>query len=231
MYDFLEIAKGDKVTMNIDICKLELENIKLQPRDSEKIRGYLSNKYKDLDILHNHKDDKFIYRYPKVQYKVLNNNPIIIGINDGVDIVSSIGINDDKFIIGDKLINTYEKRIYKKSENYGINEDYIEYKFVSPWVALNQKNISDYKKSNQMEKEEILRKVLIGNIISMSKGLNYTIEDKVQCWLNLKEKEVNIKGIKHTCFLGDFKVNFNIPNYLGIGKNVSKGFGTIKRVK
>lgn len=25
--------------------------------------------------------------------------------------------------------------------------------------------------------------------------------------------------------LGDFKVNFNIPDYFGIGKSVSRGFG------
>ena len=40
--------------MNIDICKLELQNIDLKPRDSEKIRGYLGNKYIENDILHNH---------------------------------------------------------------------------------------------------------------------------------------------------------------------------------
>ena len=47
----------------------------------------------------------------------------------------------------------------------------------------------------------------------------------------LTKKEVNIKSIKHVGFVGEFKVNFNIPDYLGIGKNVSKGFGTIKKVK
>jgi hypothetical protein len=32
-------------------------------------------------------------------------------------------------------------------------------------------------------------------------------------------------------FLGNFSVNFEIPDYWGIGKSVSRGFGTIKRVK
>ena len=39
-----------------------------------------------------------------------------------------------------------------------------------------------------------------------------------------------MKGISHIAFSGRFKVNFYIPSYLGIGKSVSKGFGTIKRV-
>ena len=32
-------------------------------------------------------------------------------------------------------------------------------------------------------------------------------------------------------FLGTFSVNFEIPDYWGIGKSVSRGFGTIKRVE
>ena len=31
-------------------------------------------------------------------------------------------------------------------------------------------------------------------------------------------------------FLGTFSVNFDIPDYWGIGKSVSRGFGTIERV-
>jgi hypothetical protein len=32
-------------------------------------------------------------------------------------------------------------------------------------------------------------------------------------------------------FLGTFSVNFEIPDYWGIGKSVSRGFGTVKRVR
>ncbi len=31
------------------------------------------------------------------------------------------------------------------------------------------------------------------------------------------------------CFLGTFSVNFEIPDYWGIGKSVSRGFGTVVR--
>ena len=32
-------------------------------------------------------------------------------------------------------------------------------------------------------------------------------------------------------FRGTFSVNFEIPYYWGIGKSVSRGFGTVKRIK
>ena len=98
--------------MNIDICKLELQNIDLKPRDSEKIRGYLGNKYIENDILHNHNQDKFIYRYPMVQYKIIDKTAMIIGIGKASNLVANIGIIEDKILIDDKLINIYEKSIF-----------------------------------------------------------------------------------------------------------------------
>ena len=30
-------------------------------------------------------------------------------------------------------------------------------------------------------------------------------------------------------FFGTFQVNFNLPDYIGLGKSISRGFGTIKK--
>lgn len=216
--------------MEINLCKLELENIKLNARDSEKIRGYIANKYENLDILHNHKEDKFIYRYPKVQYKVIRNKPIIIGIEEGAKVISNIGINEDTFHIGDKIINSYANKISMCKEKFGCTDDYIKYKFVTPWIALNQKNILKYRNKNSIEQEEMLKKILIGNILSISKSLGYTVDKELKCWIDLNQKKANLKGVSHVAFDGIFKINFFIPSYLGIGKSVSKGFGTVKKI-
>ena len=160
--------------MNIDICKLELQNIDLKPRDSEKIRGYLGNKYIENDILHNHNQDKFIYRYPMVQYKIIDKTAMIIGIGKASNLVANIGIIEDEILIDDKLINIYEKSILRLNQNYGCKDDYIEYKFITPWIALNQNNISKYKNSNNVDKEEILKKILVGNPQASQQRIGHT---------------------------------------------------------
>lgn len=215
--------------MEIDIRRVIYDDIKLKTRDAEKIRGYIGNKYIENSLLHNHDDKKYIYRYPLVQYKVLNGIPIIIGIGEGAESISKIGILNDEFIINNKKYITFQKQIIKVVSEIASTDDYIEYELLTPWIALNQKNIFDYINGNLIEKEEILKKILIGNIISMSKGLNYTVDKQIFCWVNLKEVSVNLKGKKHIAFVGRFKVNFNIPDYLGIGKSVSRGFGTVKK--
>lgn len=215
--------------MKINICKVLFEDLKLKARYSEKIRGYIGSKYNEFLLLHNHYGTKFIYRYPKVQYKIIKNVPIIIGIEEAANLVANIGIFDDELILDKTRYISFEKKIIMDNLNLEEKDDYLMYKFMTPWVALNQSNIRKYRLSNEIERENMLKNILIGNIISLCKGLNYTINKKLDCWINLKEIDVKLKGIKYKAFMGEFKVNFEIPEYLGIGKFVSKGFGTIKR--
>lgn len=215
--------------MNLEVCTVKYSELRLKNRDAEKIRGYIGNRYIDNNLLHNHDDNKFIYRYPLVQYKVIDNIPTIIGINEAANIVAKIGLFEDELIIRDVSYDINKKEINKENFEFGCTDDYIEYEFVTPWIAINQKNRAEYQYGNEIKKEEILKKILIGNIISMSKGLGYTVSKQLICWINVEEKRVKLKGITHVGFVGKFKVNFKIPDYLGLGKSVSRGFGTIKK--
>ena len=70
---------------------------------------------------------------------------------------------------------------------------------------------------------------MIGNIITMSKGLSYVVSREIKLDAELAEVRSSFKGRMITAFNGEFIANFNIPDLLGIGKSVSRGFGTIKK--
>ncbi len=65
----------------------------------------------------------------------------------------------------------------------------------------------------------------------MSKSLGYTVPEPIKANIgNLKEVNTSLKGNPMLGFLGTFSVNFEIPDYWGIGKSVSRGFGTVVKV-
>ena len=81
------------------------------------------------------------------------------------------------------------------------------------------------------KRKVLLEKILVGNIISMSKGLGYTVPGPIEVnILKLREVNTSLKGNPMLGFMGEFEVNFEIPDYLGIGKSVSRGFGTVKKI-
>ncbi|SCY79493.1 CRISPR-associated endonuclease Cas6 [Alkaliphilus peptidifermentans] len=215
--------------MEIEYTLVKFEDLDLKTREATKIRGYFANKHCESEILHNHKGAQLIYEYPKVQYKIINTTPMICGIEEGAKLVADIGLNTDEMILDGKSFDTFQKEIIKEKKAFRLTNHYLQYKFITPWIALNQKNNKIFNEANDMEKEEILKKIIVGNILSMAKGLKYTVDKQIHIWIDLKECAANFKNIKMRGFKGNFKVNFMIPDYLGLGKSVSRGFGTIKR--
>jgi hypothetical protein len=206
---------------------------KLPQNISDKLRGYIGNKFMDDSLFHNHRENgAHIYRYPIIQYKIINGNPLIIGIGEGIQSVWKVfdeisGLNLDRI-----ELEVFDKKSLLKQVQFGMFDKHQTYYFLTPWLALNEKNYDQYqRRGSWIKRKELLEKVLIGNIISMSKSLGYTVPGPIECNIgNLKEVQTSLKGTPMLGFLGTFSVNFEIPDYWGIGKSVSRGFGTVRRV-
>jgi hypothetical protein len=200
--------------MYIQTLLLVLNTDKKVTESTEKLRGYIGNKFKDNFFLHQHLDDnKLLYNYPKIQYKIIDGVPSIFGIEEGKTTYKLKG----------KPIKV------EKKQTFGISENYIRYKFIVPWVALNQRNYELYKNASQSHKEKILEKVIVGNLLSVSKSLDYVVTEEIITKTKISPLPVYLKGISVIGFEGEFQTNFLIPDYFGLGKSVSRGFGTVKR--
>lgn len=214
--------------MKIDYTLVRYQDMDLNPQDTQRLRGFFGNKYIDEELVHNHSGEGYIYSYPKIQYKVIKKQPTICGIMEGADFALRMTFESDRLVIGGKELSAIQKQIQRDVKEFGMVEDYKEYQFLTPWLALNQKNIARYHAANAIERESMLKRILIGNILSMSKGLGYTVPGEIHVWLNLRETMMRLKGIEMKSFIGTFRTNFIIPDFLGLGKSVSRGYGTIK---
>jgi len=219
--------------MEINVLKLNvIADSFFNRSDAERIRGYLGKVFWDNPYAHQHKSDgSFIYQYPRVQYKVIDSSCLLVGFSEGLEIVKKT-FHDLKVL---NLDGKWEEILSKGLESYtasfNTSADQISYSFFTPWLALNEKNYDKYQKLGTWPKrKELLEKILIGNIISMSKSLSYTVPEPIKANIaNMKEVPTSLKGTPMLGFLGTFSVNFEIPDYWGIGKSVSRGFGTVKR--
>ena len=221
--------------MNIKVLELKLgTGTKLPPNIVGQIRGYIGNKFIEDPLLHNHGEKgQYFYRYPMVQYKIINGNPLLLGIGEGIESLWEIFNELSELKINKTEYEIFDKDFLLKQVTFGIAEIQIPYHFLTPWLALNEKNYEKYQKyGTWAKKKELLEKILIGNIISLSKSLGYTVPEPIKTNIHkLKEVKTSLKSTPMLGFLGTFSVNFEIPDYWGIGKSVSRGFGTVKRVE
>jgi len=221
--------------MEFRVMIITFNDNKLNSDAAPKIRGNFANMFPQYPELHYHiEESKLLYKYPLIQYKILEKIPMILGIDKGCDILKDIYDKVNVLKIGSKEAqDIWERSIKISTGSFELTEKRNTYSFLTPWLALNEKNYEKYQKLGEwIKRKELLKKILIGNIISMSKSLGYTVPEPIKANINkLKEVQTSLKGTPMLGFLGTFSVNFEIPDYWGIGKSVSRGFGTVARKK
>lgn len=196
-----------------------------------KLRGYIGNRFAEYPILHHHLDG-YLYTYPKVQYKVIEGTPVILGIDEGADVLKRISGSIDALMLGKKRYAIESIQMTSIRPRFGVVQNNIEYRFLSPWLALSSENYERYKLCRDWkERKNLINSIIAGNILSMAKGLGYVVDKKIFVHSLLNEEQAEYKGIKMLSFRGSFRANFEIPDFFGLGKGVSQGFGTVKRAQ
>ena len=82
-----------------------------------------------------------------------------------------------------------------------------------------------------MKKKLFLEGILTRNIISMMKGLKISFDHKIIVSITkFKIIQVTAHQNKFVGIYADFGINVVLPEYLGLGKSVTKGFGVIHHI-
>lgn len=213
---------------------LKFNDVKLDVRDIAKVRGYFATKFSDNPLLHNHlPNGKFSYKFPKIQYRLFDGNPALIAMEEGIEVLKEVFFLSEEMVIGNRVFTLNEKEILSFDVEINQQLDYSYYQFISPYMALNQENHLKYQEADKYDKELLLKDIIKSNLKTISKGFSYEIPDfeNISVEANLSPKMVNFKEVKMLCFTGDFKTNFLIPDYWGIGKQTARGFGVVKNIK
>ena len=75
----------------------------------------------------------------------------------------------------------------------------------------------------------MLERVLVGNCLSLAKAFGLWVGTRLTADARrLRPRTCRFKDQPMVGFDGPFRVNFHLPSGIGIGKSVSRGFGTVK---
>ena len=217
---------------HLKVGEIRFPEIKIKSSLLHKVRGYFADRFKQYDLVHNHDRNtgKSLYRYPAIQFKLDDHLVIYAFKDEAIDILKEVFLTSEELTIEDFTIMVYEKQIQVKKIQWGEDGNHYVYKFTSPWLALNQRNYQVYQILEHPEaKQEKLKGILINNILSFCKFAGFTVTETLNIKANFDEVEANLKGFMHLAFKGEFMVNFLLPDYLGLGKSSSRGYGNIIR--
>jgi len=168
------------------------------------------------------------FSYPRVQVKILNEQIYIIGIKEGVEPVLSIPEKIKELDFGNItfVINDFEEETLK--QQFISSGSIVKYSFLTSWAALNHVTGNKYRSTPYKKKVSYLNKLLGNNLIFLAKEMGVPMEKGIYTKVeipNLHPKSIDDN--KWKSFKGDFKTNIVLPNYIGLGNGITRGYGTI----
>lgn len=201
---------------------------------SSSVRQYFADKYPH-PLFHNHyPDGRSIYRSKGApfQFKVINNEVYILALNDGLEFAHSFQWPDaitmpagnSGFAIELELSSKITKQASFQQSNLKC------YRNISPYIALNQDKHKFYLSVSEEDKRQAIEKGLVNHILAAAKWCGITVTHRIQTNLIQMKTGIPIKikdNLKFPPFDVMFECNTEIPDYIGIGKFVSRGYGTL----
>lgn len=208
---------------------------RIQPDEIRFFRSAVIEKTeRKSDLFHNHKggEQKVIYRYPLIQYKILNEGHVgIICLEEGTDDIHQLFQAQNLDLrIGRKQQTFKVMDMQLRYHDACLTDSPISYR-ISNYLPFNQERYARWQLLEGQDdvRAELLTATLRGNILAFAKGINWWIEGRVQVsleQLNLP-RMVRFKGQQLLAFDLNFSTNVDLPLSIGLGKGVSIGHGTV----
>ena len=193
------------------------------------VKGVFMKQYPNspvIPMLDGRYRDKFLY--PRVQVKILNEQIYLVGIKDGADPVLEMTKEFELLNFGNITFNILDVDIEESIDPFKHVEHLLRYRFVSPWVALSKNTQNRYKFLKNKDRIAFLNRLLGQNIVFLAREMQVDLNDKV--YTKLKLNSLFPKPVYENnwgSFSGEFQTNFVLPNYIGLGNGITRGYGAI----
>ena len=199
----------------------------LTPADARYLRGAIAGRGTPAE-LHQHGPGGLIYRSPLVRYDVSDGTARMIGLGDGALLLRGLP-RYESLRLGSQNREVREQVCTPGRCEVGPTDRPCYYRLTSPYLPLNQENFHRWQQSDLTQRQELLRRIVVGNLLSFAKGVGLNVTERLVAepsleplgWQTLKP------GVRLLTFTGMIAVNFRLPEGWGLGKSIARGFGTI----
>lgn len=211
---------------------------RIQARELSAFRGAVAGRVGlEHDWFHNHDNEAgsrraYHYRYPLVQYKLMDGYPALLFLGPGVDQAMHLFAQP-----GWSLTFTRQRKqarlaeMKRQSARIGLHARPQPYRLRS-WVAFNQSNYEAYKRTPGLAgRLQLMERALAGHILALATGLGYQFPRRFEAVITdwQRPATVTFSGNKMLAFDLAFQSDAMLPPHAGLGRGAGRGYGELER--
>lgn len=200
-------------------------------RLAAQFRGAVAARFPQDPDFHGHQGERTLYRYPRVQYRWLDDGPALFLIGEAGERARAQDFRGGSLQLGGNRLRVADVTWQPLALGIAAAPEPRRYRFGAPWLALNQENNQRYAQLSPRERPALLARILTSNLLSTFKGLGWTIPPELRIAAEVespREVVCPLKDLSLRGFLASFTVNLHLPDGLALGRSVSHGFGWIE---
>ena len=211
----------------------------IQPYQLSAFRGAIAHKVGyEHTWFHNHDSENglTLNRYPLIQYKLDTHKsqmrPMLLCLEEGIEEAHHL-FSQPEWSINIKG-TPYDLRIAHLHVNqYTLNtwDTVFQYR-LHKWQAFNAERFREYQQLQGIVAQcTFLEDRLNNQMDSFAKGVGWHTEQPITATIThlAKTEWVTYKKVKVFTFTIDFKTNVSLPDYIGLGRGASRGFGVVRK--
>lgn len=207
----------------------------ISPQEIPSFRGAVIASLNEKNILfHNHTENGVLYHYPRIQYKRIHKKAAIVCVKEGIKAISELFCTGNyHYKIGNRDVEMQIESIDTYNTDIDFCEEPKRYRLLN-WLPLNSYNYKEYQTIEGLaQRITFLEEKLIGNLLAFFTEMGFRAEKQIDLHItDIKDQRLaHYKGVKLMAFDVEFKVNLALPQYIGIGKSASVGYGTLTKIK
>ena len=216
--------------MNVRVLTIKFAN-PLRHQQVPEFRGAVIAALDQKRLLfHNHDEQGLRYAYPLIQYKVLDGKAGIVATGEGIDqLAELLVVGRHELTVGHQHMTLEVEQVLPLQYQLQVWDQLWHYR-VLRWLPLNSEHYRQYQSLESLpQRVAMLQDIMRGNILAMGKGLGVRFDRRVEVLLTGLDQPrlVRVKGTQVMSFNAQMRCNVNIPQFLGLGKHSSLGYGVV----
>jgi hypothetical protein len=194
------------------------------------LRGAVAGRFPDNPLFHQHDGDRFVYRYPQVQYRWDRHGPLILGLGEGARFLAGVDWAGMELNLAGLTVRVQDAVCEFRQHQIRPTARLQRYRMVAPWLPFSQENYERYRTMTFAEQAAERDRLAVAGLLIALRGFGVEFPERLYAAFEVRSsKPCPYKGVRLLGFRGQLLANVDLPDGFAFGRAISHGYGWLCR--